>query len=118
MSLSRRLALALSIVVLPACAAIQVNPGAERIRITNTEPQGCENLGDVVGTQGNVITGGYTSNENLIIGARNDLKNKAFTLGANTVFMLTSTTGQASGQYGGATSSSHLMGVAFKCPPP
>jgi hypothetical protein len=116
MSLARRLALALSIVLLPACAAIQVNPGAERVRITNAEPQGCESLGDVVGTQGNAITGAYTSNEDLITGARNDLKNRAYALGANTVYILTSTTGQTTGQYGGGTSSSHLMGVAFKCP--
>jgi hypothetical protein len=114
----RSLSLALAVLVLTACASIQIVPGAEKVRITNTEPQGCENLGDVVGTQGNALTGAYTSNENLIIGARNDLKNKAHGLGANVVLMLTNTTGQATGQYGGGTSSSHLMGVAYRCPTP
>jgi hypothetical protein len=44
------------------------------------------------------------------------LKNKAHALGANVVHVLTNTTGVASGQYGGSTSSSHLLGVAYRCP--
>jgi hypothetical protein len=109
----RHLALPL-IFLLPACAAIQAAPGAERIKLTNQEPQGCVSLGEVVGTQGNAVSGAYTSNETLIVGARNDIKNKALALGANVVMLLPSTTGQT----GGSTTSSHLLGVAYNCPSP
>lgn len=116
MTANRRLMLVLSTLLLSACPAIQIVPGAERIKLTNQEPNGCQSLGEVVGSQGNMISGGWTSNETLVTGARNDLKNKAFALGANVVVLLTNTTGQASGQYGGSTSSSHLLGVAYRCP--
>jgi hypothetical protein len=116
MTPARCLALTLALALLPACAAIPVTPGAEKVKITSTEPQGCEQLGDVVGTQGNAVSGGFTSNETLITGARNDLRNKAWAMGANVVFILSNTTGVAGGQHGGSTTSSHLMGVAYKCP--
>jgi hypothetical protein len=51
-----------------------------------------------------------------MLGARSDLRNKALALGANVVHVLTNTTGQASDRYGGSTSSSHLPGVAYRCP--
>jgi Domain of unknown function (DUF4156) len=115
-TLLRSLAVALPALLLSACAPIPIVPGAERIKLTNQEPTGCENLGEVVGTQGNMISGGWTSNESLVLGARNDLKNKAQALGANVVHLLTNTTGQASGRYGGSTTSSHLLGTAYRCP--
>jgi hypothetical protein len=114
--MTRLYLLAVPAILLAACAAIQLNPGAERVRLTNQEPQGCEYLGDVVGTQGNAMTGGLTSNETLITGARNDIKNKAAAMGGNVVQILTSTAGHTSGQNGGGMSSSHLEGVAFRCP--
>lgn len=102
--------------LITGCAAIQLNPGAERVRLTNQEPQGCEYLGDVVGSQGNAVTGGWTSNETLITGARNDLKNKAAAMGGNVVQILTATAAHSGGKGGGGMSSSHLDGVAFRCP--
>jgi len=113
----QRVALMLSLpLLLTACAAIPIQPGAERIKLTNQEPQGCEYLGEVVGTQGNAVTGSWTSNETLINGARADLKNKALALGGNVVHVLANTAGHTSGQYGGSMSSSHLEGVAYRCP--
>ena len=102
--------------LLAACAVIPIRPGAERVKLTNQEPQGCENLGEVVGTQGNALTGGFTSNETLISGARHDIKNKALALGANVVHILVNTSGHTIGQYGGGMSSAHLEGVAYRCP--
>jgi hypothetical protein len=73
-----------------ACSAIGVQHGAELVRVTNREPgRECKFLGDVTGSQGNRFTGGFTSDANLETGARNDLKNKAFALGGNVVYILT-----------------------------
>lgn len=58
------------------CAAVELESGAQQVRIITTEPQGCEYLGEVTGSQGNFFTGGYTSNANLETGARNDMKNQ------------------------------------------
>jgi hypothetical protein len=113
---ARHLVVVLSALLLSACSAIQIVPGAEQVKLTNQEPAACTALGDVVGTQGNMVSGGWTSNETLIIGARNDLKNKAYALGANVVHVLSNTSGVAGGKYGGSTSSSHLLGVAYRCP--
>lgn len=113
----RSLILALPLApLLFGCAAIQLAPGAEQVRITNSEPQGCQLLGEVVGSQGNAVSGAWTSNDNLVMGARNDLKNKAAALGGNVVHLLSNTTGQSWGQNGGGTTSSHLMGAAYRCP--
>ena len=75
--------------VLGACSATNVTRGAELVRVTNKEPgRECKFLGDVTGSQGNRFTGGFTSDANLETGARNDLKNKAFDLGGNVVYLL------------------------------
>ena len=98
------------------CAAITLHPGAERVKLTNQEPQGCEHLTEITGSQGNPITGGWTSNHSLAEGARNDLKNKALEKGANVVHVLTSRDGHTIGQYGGSKTSSSMEGVAYRCP--
>ncbi|WP_419420160.1 DUF4156 domain-containing protein [Legionella sp. D16C41] len=84
------------------CAAIPPEPQAVRGVIVSPKaaPQGCKYLGQVVGNQGNFLTGGFTSNRNLEEGAMNDLKNKAIKLGANYIQLLTNragTTGSMSG---------------------
>lgn len=61
-------------IALTACSANSLNTGAENVRITNTEPsEDCTYLGEVTGSQGNFLTGGWTSNASLETGARNDL---------------------------------------------
>jgi hypothetical protein len=106
---------------LSGCAAVPSNSGADRVRITNTEPgKECRFLGDVTGNQGNFVTGPWTSNENLEIGARNIIKNKAFAMGANVVVLLTQRAGQ-SGSYvqgGGSMTQTNvvLTGNAYRCP--
>lgn len=40
-----------------------------------------------MGSQGNWFTGDVTSNKNLVIGARNELRNEAYKLGANVVYV-------------------------------
>lgn len=105
--------------LLTACQATPIKPEAAKVRITNTEPQGCEYLGEVTGSQGNFFTGGYTSNENLEIGARNDMKNKAAAMGGNTIVMLVNRAGQTGsyGQYGGGSQQTNVAytGTVYKC---
>lgn len=68
----KKRAIVLFSMALTACSANNLNQGAERVRITNTEPTGnCTFLGEVTGSQGNFFTGGWTSNSNLETGARN-----------------------------------------------
>ena len=69
-----------------ACKPVALSPEAERVLATRQPaPSHCKFLGTVVGTQGGAFSGKYTSNENLSVGAMNDLKNKAARLGANYV---------------------------------
>ncbi len=98
-----------------ACSAISVKPGAELVRITNTEPgRECKFLGDVTGSQGNRFTGGYTSDANLETGARNDLKNKAFDIGGNVIYLLF----QRDSQTGDTRDRKNvtLSGNVYRCP--
>jgi hypothetical protein len=110
------LALAASLVA--GCSAIPLAPGAGDVRLTNQEPQGCERLGEVLGKQGNSLTGSSMKNEDLVVGAMNDLKNKAHALGANVVQVISVSAGIDRNNKGGrAMTSSLQQGAAFRCPP-
>ena len=102
------------------CSAIPLNPGAEKVRLTYNEPKGCKFLGDVTGSQGNEFTGELTSNATMETGARNDLKNKAFALGGNVVYVLTHRAGQTGDytMYGGSSYQSNvtITGNVYSCP--
>ena len=106
--------------ILVSCAAVDLESGAEPVKIVTNEPQGCEYLGEVTGSQGDFFTGGFTSNANLETGARNDMKNRAYKMGANTVQMLTNRAGQTGGMGQGSGSMEQTnvtyTGVAYKCP--
>lgn len=91
----KKRAIVLFSMALTACSANNLNQGAERVRITNTEPTGnCTFLGEVTGSQGNFFTGGWTSNSNLETGARNDLKNQAYSMGVTLSLFLRSEQGR------------------------
>lgn len=99
------------------CAATALNPMAARVMVTKTAaPPGCQYLGSVIGEQGGSLTGKYTSNAKLAEGAFNDMKNKAFALGANYVVLEDTHAGNSvSDGSGGQTDVTHA-GNAFKCP--
>jgi hypothetical protein len=100
-------------VFLVGCAATPLNLGADRVKLTNVEPaKECKFLGDITGSQGDYLTGGYTSNANLETGARNDLKNKAAAMGGNVVQILTQ---RAGGNYMQQTNVT-ISGGVYKCP--
>lgn len=103
------------------CSAANLESGAQSVRVVTNEPQGCEYLGEVTGSQGDFFTGAFTSNANLETGARNDMKNQASKLGANTVQLLTNRAGQTGsvGQGSGSMEQTNVTytGAAYKCPP-
>lgn len=77
----------ISAIVLTGCMAHSVSPQAQKVVIVQSLPTQfqCTYQGEVVGSQGNWLTGSWTTNRNLALGARNDLRNEAAKLGANVV---------------------------------
>ena len=63
---------------------IALTPGAEKIRISTSIPQGCEILGDVMGRAS--VEGEQSE---AMADARNDIRNKASALGATDVELQT-----------------------------
>jgi hypothetical protein len=118
----------IAITLLASCSAVQLRPEAEQIRIVSEQPKGCAYLGEVVGSQGNLLVGHITSNETLERGALNDLKNKASAMGANILQIINSRAGQtgqfqssgvgATSQGGGLLMQTNVtyVGIAYKCP--
>lgn len=117
-----------TILVLSACAARAVKPGAEKVVVTHQQaPKSCKFKGTLVGNQGGFFTGRWTSNNRLALGAINDLKNQAQELGANYVVLENTTAGNTttgswgsgwgSGSiHGGQTDVTHT-GNAYTCNP-
>jgi len=108
-------------VLLTACSSVAIQPEANGIRLTHSEPGNeCKFLGDITGSQGDFFTGAFTSNADLETGARNDLKNKAMTLGGDTIYILTQRAGQTGhydADFGGGSQQTNvtLSGNVYKC---
>ncbi len=107
-----------SVVVMIAVAlcgcAKSIKPEAEPILIVAHDPQGkCTAMGDVEGHQGNWLTGFFTSDADLEVGAQNDLKNRASQKGGN-VILVTADPTSVSGLFGKQSVS--VSGTTYKCP--
>lgn len=104
-----------SIAGLVGCAAKPTIQDAHLVEVTNEAPDKakCKYLGEVIGSQGNWFTGDYTSNENLVIGARNELRNKAYSLGGNVVHIQDMKNTNAYGSLG--TTNTTAVGKAYRC---
>ena len=78
-----------AVAILSGCAAKSVRPEANSVEVVNEAPNKdrCKFLGEVYGSQGNWFTGDWTSNKNLMIGARNELRNETHALGGNVVYI-------------------------------
>ncbi|TQV85184.1 DUF4156 domain-containing protein [Exilibacterium tricleocarpae] len=111
----KRSLLLLCFASLVGCAANKLVPGAERVELVNESPDKarCKYVGEIVGSQGNWFTGDITSNENLVIGARNELRNKAHQLGANLVYIQDMKNTNAYGSLG--TTNTTAVGKAYRC---
>ena len=99
------------------CVAKTLSAGAETVRMVHATPKGCERLGDVSGRQGNLLTGDFTSLKDLEEGARSDLINHAYKLGANTLQVI-GREGKSADTWAGdnAPSTVTYSGVAWRCP--
>ena len=108
----------LIILFLAACAAKPTNPGAERVFVSNEDPPpDCIFMGEVQGSQGNFWTAEFTSDRNILTGARNEMRNQALSLGANYVMMETqSHSHNTAGHSLGGTFASVIIGNAYRCP--
>lgn len=103
-----------SAIVLAGCAATTATPQGASVEITTERPNNCRAVGEVVGSQGNVFSGDFTSDEKLMQGARNDLRNKAAAMGANVVQI--QNVQNSRHPYSAGTVKSTVIGVAFTCP--
>ena len=103
------------ILILSGCSATKVMPQANSVEIVNepVDKSKCKFLGEIVGSQGNWFTGDYTSNKNLVAGARNELRNEAYKLGANIVYIQNMANTNAWGSLG--TTNTTAIGKAYKC---
>lgn len=104
----------LAAVTLAGCAATPATPLGAAVELVNARPAGCKVLGEVVGKQGNVFSGDFTTNENLMVGARNDLRNRAAAMGGNVVHM--QDTLNSKHPYSTGAVSTTIVGTAFACP--
>ncbi|MGC4060135.1 MAG: DUF4156 domain-containing protein [Aquabacterium sp.] len=110
-----KIVLSLFVVALAGCAATAVQPEAQKVEIVNEPPDKtrCTFLGEVVGSQGNWVTGDWTSNKNLVIGARNELRNETYALGGNVVYIQDMKNTNAWGSLG--TTNTTAVGKAYAC---
>ena len=101
-------------ILLSACAAKKIIPGAEQVMIVSELPkQECEFLGEVVGSQGNWWTDDVTSTKNKMIGARNEMRNQAYNVGANLVLIMESRNTQSAVSFD--IKDVTVIGNAYKC---
>ena len=99
------------------CMATQLQTGAENVRLVRVAPRNCERLADVKGSQGNLLSGDFTSPADLDDGARSDLLNHAYHAGANVV-QLVDRVGRSSSTWAGDSSTGNVTytGIAWRCP--
>lgn len=114
----RVLLVAFSCVGLGSCASIALKPHAHRVIASKTPaPKGCKYIGSVVGSQGGLLVGAYTSNKNLAEGSMNDLKNKAADIGANYVQIEADRAGFTHSEGSGGQTDVTVTGNAYRCDP-
>ena len=113
-----RLIMITSLAYLSACASKPVYPGAETIFVSRNMPaKTCQFLGEVQGSQGNFWTAEFTSDRNILSGARNEMRNQALSLGANYVRLETESNSHNTGGHSlGGTFASVVIGNAYFCP--
>lgn len=104
-------------IILGGCAAKPMLPGSQAVVLSkNPPPAHCQFLGEVRGNQGNFWTAEFTSDADLIQGARNELRNAAITIGASYVQVETEvfSPNTADDSLGG-TYSAVVIGNAYRC---
>ncbi len=69
-----------------SCRTLEVTPGAERVRVFESEPKGCLYVGEVSSVQDDKTVG--TLETEMDLATRVDLRNKAHSLGGNILVFL------------------------------
>jgi len=107
----------LPLYLLGGCAASPLMPGGDTILLSKeAAPEVCEFLGEVQGSQGNFWTAEFTSDANLINGARNEVRNAAHVLGADYVMIETESFSHNTADNSlGGTYSAVVIGNAYRC---
>lgn len=104
------------LLLLGGCAAKPLRSDAAAVFLTSRQaPQECRYLGEVSGSQGNLLTADLTRDHDLLQGARNELRNNAQALGANYV-VLENQTQSVNAQGPGGVYSASVFGNAYTCP--
>ncbi len=103
-----------SAIVLTGCATAPATPQGAAVELVTQRPANCKFLGEVTGSHGNVFSGDFITDEKLIQGARNDLRNKAAALGANVVQV--QDTINSKHPYSAGIVKSTVVGAALACP--
>ena len=118
--MNTRFLLILSIPILAAgCAAAPLmSADASQVLVTRNAPgEECQFVGEVLGSQGNFWTAEFTSDEDLVRGARNRMRDEAYDLGANFVQIeLENQSHNTSDESFGGVYSSVIIGNAYLCP--
>ncbi|MCH9695231.1 MAG: DUF4156 domain-containing protein [Gammaproteobacteria bacterium] len=112
------LILLFSILATGCVAAPLLSPDAGQVLVTRNVPaEDCVFVGEVLGSQGNFWTAEFTSDEDLIRGARNRMRDKAYNLGANFVQIEMENQSQNTADESlGGVFSSVIIGNAYACP--
>ncbi len=108
----KRLILLISCLVLTSCSILdthQLEENANHVKIFDDfdQVQHCQYKGELVGSEGTWYTFFFISNPELTIASINDLKNKAISIGANSIHIE---------QHMGFNTSVTFLGHAYKCP--
>lgn len=74
--------------VLFSCQTKTVTPGAERLRVVETEPKGCLYMGEVSTVQENEETVANSKDVDMNLNSRIDLRNKGFAISGNIIIFM------------------------------
>lgn len=78
----------LTLTVIFSCQGKSVTPGAERLRVMETEPKGCLYMGEVSTIQDNEDTIVNSKEVEMNLNSRIDLRNKGFAISGNVLVFL------------------------------
>ncbi len=79
----------LMVLLMAGCSAPQLKPEASSVKIVINMPDTaqCNYLGEIIGSPGNWSNEDSGSNAALMVVASNDLKNQAYDMGGNTIYL-------------------------------
>lgn len=80
--------LLLGFAALASCKSYDIKPGSERIRLFESEPKGCIFLGEIPAEQEDTVVGHPSTEPEMSLPTRVELRNKAFALNANVIVFM------------------------------